>query len=94
VRRELIVLHFLSCNGDRMRRRDFIASLMAAATTQVAVAEEPTKTYRLAIVGVAFPVAEAACPSGVARFRLPEFCVWRKRGTHFVIGSDPTLRRV
>jgi len=32
-----------------MKRREFIASLIAAATTQVAVAEEPTKTYRLAI---------------------------------------------
>jgi len=41
-----------------MKRRDFIASLMAAATTQYAVAEEPTKTYRLAFATVAFPVAE------------------------------------
>jgi len=41
-----------------MRRRDFIASLMAAATTQVAVAEEPTKTYRLAIAHPALSVAE------------------------------------
>jgi putative ABC transport system substrate-binding protein len=31
---------------------------MAAATTQAATAEEPTKTYRLAIARVAFPVAE------------------------------------
>jgi putative ABC transport system substrate-binding protein len=41
-----------------MNRRDLIASLMAAATTRVAVAEEPTKTYRLAIVGASLPVPE------------------------------------
>lgn len=41
-----------------MRRRDFIASLMAAATAQLAVAEAPTKIYRLAFATVAFPVAE------------------------------------
>src|SRR5262249_5310285 len=41
-----------------MRRREFIASLMAAATTRVAVAEESTKVYRLAIAFAAFPVAE------------------------------------
>jgi putative tryptophan/tyrosine transport system substrate-binding protein len=41
-----------------MKRREFIASLMAAATTQATAAEEPTKTYRLAIAGATFPVAE------------------------------------
>jgi len=38
---------------------------MAAATTQVSVAEDPTKSYRLAFATVAFPVAEMQ--------RLPRF---------------------
>ena len=41
-----------------MKRRDFIASLVAAAATQVSVAEEPTKTYRVAIVNPATPAAQ------------------------------------
>ena len=41
-----------------MKRREFIAGLLAAATSRHARAQQPAKVYRIAFVTVAFPIAE------------------------------------
>jgi putative tryptophan/tyrosine transport system substrate-binding protein len=46
-----------------MKRRDFIASLMVAATARFAVAEQPLKTYRIAIADASYPVAVIQKPT-------------------------------
>jgi ABC-type uncharacterized transport system substrate-binding protein len=46
-----------------MKRRDFIASLVVAATSRLALAEEPSKTYRIAIAEASWPVAVRQKPT-------------------------------
>src|SRR5215470_8939980 len=41
-----------------MKRREFIAGLLVAATLRQARAQQPAKIYRIAIVTVALPIAE------------------------------------
>src|SRR5262245_26709878 len=41
-----------------MKRREFIAGLLVAASLRQARAQEPAKVHRIAIVTVAFPIAE------------------------------------
>ena len=41
-----------------MKRREFIAGLLVAASLRQARAQQPAKVYRIAIVTLAFPVAE------------------------------------
>lgn len=65
-----------------MKRWDFIASLMAAATTRVAGAEELMKTFRLAIASVATPVAE------IQRQRLVQVFIEELRRLGYVEGKN------
>src|SRR5262249_42605049 len=44
--------------GDRMRRREFIAGLMVAATLRHARAQQPPKVHRIAYISTAVPVTD------------------------------------
>jgi hypothetical protein len=41
-----------------MKRREFIAGLLVAATLRQARAQQPAKVHRIAIATLAFPIAE------------------------------------
>jgi putative ABC transport system substrate-binding protein len=55
-----------------MKRRDFVTGLLLAATTRCAVAEEATKTYRIAIANPSFPVVDLQKPTSSSQRFLGE----------------------
>src|SRR5215510_15375914 len=53
-----------------MKRREFIAALLVAATLRRARAQQPAKVHRIAYLTVALPIAEIAETSGVPYYRV------------------------
>jgi putative ABC transport system substrate-binding protein len=52
-----------------MKRREFIAALLVAATLRHARAQQPAKVHRIAIVTVALPIAEITETSSLLFYR-------------------------
>src|SRR5215510_8534688 len=52
-----------------MKRREFIAGLLVAASLRQARAQQPAKVHRIAIVWVALPIAEITETSSVPAYR-------------------------
>jgi putative tryptophan/tyrosine transport system substrate-binding protein len=52
-----------------MKRREFIAGLLVAASLRQARAQQPAKVYRLALVTVALPIAEITETSNLPAYR-------------------------